>query len=332
MSETMVLHFSESVQNYLVNIVRLRTAEDAPVPLSQLADVLSISPVSVNDMCRKLQDQGLVIYKPYKGALLTQEGQRYAHYILRRHRLWEVFLVERLGFDYDEAHEAACYMEHATPDRVADRLDAFLSYPAVNPQGEPIPRAEGILPACIAIPISDLDAGKQAHILQCQVSEPVRVALDAQGVRPGAKVDLLVASEQNVLLHVNGSHVSLARTLADKILVEPIEEGSSGECTLQPLLEPEHVKDLSEPATQQVSLDTVRVGQRGVVVRIEGKGPARRRMMDMGLVPGAEVKVVRVAPLGDPIEFQVKGYSLSLRKTEASNITVEINKLTKTEE
>jgi DtxR family Mn-dependent transcriptional regulator len=226
---------SESVQNYLVNIVRMRAAEDAPVPLSQLADRLTISPVSVNDMCRKLQDQGLVIYRPYKGALLTKEGQRYAYYILRRHRLWEVFLVEKLGFDYDEAHASACHLEHSTSDRVADRLDGFLSYPTVNPEGEPIPRPEGILPNCITMPISALDAGQQAHILQCQVSEPARVALDAQGVRPGAKIDLLIVSEQNVLLQVDDTHVSLARTLADRILTEPIEQDQTGECTLHPL-------------------------------------------------------------------------------------------------
>lgn len=235
MSELKLPRLSESVQNYLVNIVRMRTAEDAPVPLSQLADVLSISPVSVNDMCRKLQDQGLVIYKPYKGALLTEEGQRYAHYILRRHRLWEVFLVEKLGFDYDEAHASACLLEHSTSDRVADRLDVYLSYPTVNPEGEPIPRPEGILPNCVTMPISSLDAGRQAHVLQCRVSEPVRAALDAQGVRPGAKVDLLVASEQNVLLQVNDTHVSLARALADGILIEPIDQDDSGECTLHPL-------------------------------------------------------------------------------------------------
>ncbi len=68
----------------------------------------------------------------------------------------------------------------------------------------------------------------------------------------------------------------------------------------------------------------LKVGQRGIVVRVGGRGPTRRRMMDMGLVTGAEVKVVRVAPLGDPIEFEVKGYSLSLRKSEARNVTVEV--------
>ena len=239
MTEVATAHLSESVQNYLVNIVRLREAEDTPVPLSQLAAALSISPISVNDMCRKLQDQGLVIYRPYKGALLTEEGQRYAYYIVRRHRLWEVFLVERLGFDYDEAHEAACLLEHATPDRVADRLDAYLSHPAVNPQGEPIPRPEGILPACTTVSLSGLDAGQQAHILQCQVDEPIRLSLETQGIRPGARARVLVVSEQNMLLQIDDTHISLARSLANDILVEPVDMDSNAECTLQPILAPE---------------------------------------------------------------------------------------------
>ena len=79
-----------------------------------------------------------------------------------------------------------------------------------------------------------------------------------------------------------------------------------------------------ETAVQHVPLNELRVGQRGIVVRVGSKGPVKRRMMDMGLVPGSEVSVRRVAPLGDPIEFTVKGYSLSLRKSEAQDIQVEV--------
>jgi Fe2+ transport system protein FeoA len=79
-----------------------------------------------------------------------------------------------------------------------------------------------------------------------------------------------------------------------------------------------------EESVRQIPLHKLQAGQKGVVVRVGGKGPARRRMMDMGLVPGSDVEVVRVAPLGDPIEFTVKGYSLSLRKSEAKAITVEV--------
>ena len=122
MIDTTRVELSDSMQMYLVTIARLRDNGN-PVPLSLLADTLSISPVSVNEMCRKLQDQGLVVYQPYRGALLTDVGDERACHILRRHRLWEVFLVDKLGFDYDEAHNVACQLEHATPDAVADRLD-----------------------------------------------------------------------------------------------------------------------------------------------------------------------------------------------------------------
>jgi DtxR family Mn-dependent transcriptional regulator len=163
MSETILTPLTESMQMYLVTIARLRT-DGQPVPLSQLADVLSISSVSVNEMCRKLQDHGLVNYRPYKGATLTQDGERRAFHILRRHRLWEVFLVDKLGFDYDQAHEIACQLEHATPNLLADRLDFFLEYPLVNPQGEPIPRGERAHPARALAPLVTLSAGAPSEL------------------------------------------------------------------------------------------------------------------------------------------------------------------------
>jgi DtxR family Mn-dependent transcriptional regulator len=237
-SETRFPRLSESVQNYLVNIVRLRESEQEPVPLSHLAEALSISPISVNDMCRKLQDQGLVIYRPYKGVHLTEQGQRHAYYIVRRHRLWEVFLVQKLGFDFDEAHKAACQLEHATSDLVADQLDTFLSHPTVNPEGLPIPRPEGVLSNCTPQLLSELSAGQHVHILQCAASEPACVSLAEQGLRPGATAEILLVSDQNLLLLLEGTHLSVARSLAESILVELVDgtdTGSSAECTLHPL-------------------------------------------------------------------------------------------------
>jgi DtxR family Mn-dependent transcriptional regulator len=237
MTETRYPRLSESVQNYLVNIVRLRESEQAPVPLSQLAEALSISPISVNDMCRKLQEQGLLIYQPYKGVYLTEQGQLRAYYIVRRHRLWEVFLVQKLGFDYDEAHEAACMLEHATSDSVADHLDVFLSHPTVNPQGLPIPRPEGILPNCAPRLLSELAAGARVHILQCSASAPARSSLEEQGVRPGATAEILLVSDQGQLLLLEDTHLSIALSLAATILVEPLDdsENTDADCTLHPL-------------------------------------------------------------------------------------------------
>jgi DtxR family transcriptional regulator, Mn-dependent transcriptional regulator len=328
MADTTLVELSESMQMYLVTIARLRE-DGQPVPLSLLAETLAISPVSVNEMCRKLQDQGLVIYRPYKGASLTDEGEERACYILRRHRLWEVFLVDRLGFHYDEAHEVACQLEHATPEDLADRLDHFLDYPPVNPEGEPIPRCSVKRPDRPTVALATLTAGQRGRVLRCDLEGASRSFLDEQGIRSGAWLVVIAASGDGVLVQVGQAHVSLARRLAEVIQVEV--EGPAGRSstiekpkTVKKVEEESKMQVKEEMAVKQVPLNTLKVGQRGIVVRVGSKGPVKRRMMDMGLVPGSEVSVRRVAPLGDPIEFTVKGYSLSLRKSEAQEIDVEV--------
>ena len=321
---------SESVQMYLVTIARLRM-DGKPVPLSQLAESLSISPVSVNEMCRKLQDQGLVVYRPYKGASLTPEGERRAYYILRRHRLWEVFLVEKLGLDHTQAHEVACQLEHSTPKLLASRLDAFLGHPSVSPEGEPIPRTDGSLPARSLLPLAALSAGQRAHVVRYDADEAARAFLDERGVRPGATLAVAATADDSLLVQVGETHVSLARALAEAVQVETkkvVPEAAAVAPVRSDLsdLDEEEQKDAGmQGMLKRVPLHELRVGQRGIVVRVGGQGPVRRRMMDMGLVTGAEVRVVRVAPLGDPVEFEVKGYSLSLRKSEARDVTVEVS-------
>jgi len=210
---------SASVQMYLVAIARLRE-DSEPVPLSHLARELSISSVSVNEMCRKLQDQGLVIYQPYKGASLTPDGELRANYILRRHRLWEVLLVERLGLEYEQAHDIACQLEHATPDLLADRLDEFLGHPKVNPLGQAIPHAGGVMPRQHLLCLDDLPVGSTGHVARCDASGVDRAFLTRHGLRPGATVVVLATSETDVLVDVEQTHVSLARSLAERIGVE----------------------------------------------------------------------------------------------------------------
>jgi Fe2+ transport system protein FeoA len=149
--------------------------------------------------------------------------------------------------------------------------------------------------------------------------------LDEQGVRPGASVTVMATAEDSLLVQVGEAHISLARAVAEAIQME-LEEEKDEVTSLESTTKKEELE--MEPKTEatvtQIPLHELGVGQRGVVVRVGGKGPARRRMMDMGVVPGTEVKVVRVAPLGDPVEFELKGYSLSLRKSEARDITVEV--------
>ncbi len=316
---------SDSMEMYLVSIARLRRGKQ-PVPLSQLAEALSVTPVSVNEMCRKLQDQDLLIYRPYKGAVLTDTGEAQANHVLRRHRLWEVFLVEKLGFEYQAAHQAACNLEHASPDPVMDRLDRYLGYPKVNPVGEPIPKADGCLPEYAEVPLTSLSPGEGGVLVCCADSCPIQEFLEDNGVRLGSHLVVTAAGKASLLVHGDGDGISLSRDLAETLIVR-VEGGlPDGESSQKhtDILEEKTMKLADEKSIARLSLKDLKAGQRAVVVRVGGSGKVKRRMMDMGMVPGSEVEVVRVAPFGDPIEFSVKGYSLSLRKSEAADIEVEI--------
>ena len=219
MTETPRAPFSESVEMYLVTTTRLRE-DGQPVPLSQLASTLDVSPVSANEMCHKLHEQGLVIYRPYKGVALTAKGEQHAATIRRRHWLWETFLIEHLDMVAAQAHETACRLEHATPDSVADRLDAFLGHPSVTPEGVPIPGAAGAVTTHAALPLSALSAGQHGHIVRCDVSDAARTFLAKQGVRPGAALGVAAVAKDSVLVEVEQTSVALAWTVAELIQVE----------------------------------------------------------------------------------------------------------------
>jgi len=321
---------SDSMQMYLVTIAREQTNQ-RPVPLSELSRTLSISAVSVNEMCRKLQDSELVQYQPYKGVSLTGQGEMLASKILRKHRLWEVFLVESLGLDYEQAHEIACELEHATPDLLAEHLDRFLEFPTVNPVGKPITASEKRPPEQASIPLSGLSAGQSAVIHRLDIADNPRSYLEKHGLRPGAQVHIQAAFPDSCLLKLESAEFTLDANLIQHIFVftpqsvqpDMQQDGSSHQT-------PEHAKERSmhtdtQTRTRHIPLSELQKGQLGIVVHVEGRGAARRRMLDMGLVTGSEIRVIRIAPLGDPIEYSLKGYNLSLRKSEAKLIQVEIS-------
>jgi len=313
---------SESIQMYLVSILRLGEGEE-PVPLSRLAAALDVSPVSVNQMCRKLQDQRLVVYIPYKGASLTPDGQQLAANILRRHRVWEVFLVDHLQMTWQTAHQAACALEHATPDEVIERLDVFLGHPSVNPEGEPIPPSSGIFSSVPLHPLARMEVGQTGHFVQCTADEPSCAFLAGQGVRPGVPFQVVAAAPHSLLVEVEGRRLTLTRALATALLVKPEEEQAGVKSSPPQKLAEDEGGDSGE--LSQVSLDRLAAGQQGIIVRVGGESRLRRRLLEMGMVPGETITVERMAPLGDPVELTVKGYHLTLRKAEAAQITVELD-------
>ena len=209
---------SETVQMYLVAIVRLGE-ENHPVPLSKLAEEFSISASSVNEMCRKLEKDGYLVYQPYKGVTLTKEGREKANYILRRHRLWEVFLAEKLGFNYKDAHNTACQLEHATTDFLADQLDLYLENPLVNPLGEPIPPGHGDYRRVKSLPLTHFSPGQRVHVLSIENGEQVEDYLAEHGIRPGNVIFIQAVSNEDILLKIDGGQIAIDKDLAQKINV-----------------------------------------------------------------------------------------------------------------
>jgi DtxR family Mn-dependent transcriptional regulator len=136
------MKFSVSKENYLKTIFHLQNTQGM-VTTNQLADALQTSAASVTDMLKKLKEQKLLLYERYKGFKLNNEGKKVAIQIIRKHRLWEFFLVEKLSFGWDEVHEMAEELEHISSKKLVDRLDSFLNFPQTDPHGDPIPDSQG---------------------------------------------------------------------------------------------------------------------------------------------------------------------------------------------
>ena len=134
---------TRSEENYLKTIFHLSKNEEESVSTNAIADVLETKASSVTDMLKKLSEKDLVDYKKYQGATLTKLGKRTAAGIVRKHRLWEVFLVDKLNFSWDEVHDVAEQLEHIKSEKLIEELDILLDYPTVDPHGDPIPDKDG---------------------------------------------------------------------------------------------------------------------------------------------------------------------------------------------
>ncbi len=217
---------SESEEMYLVSIARLKEADvSSPVPLSHLADSLRVLPVSVNQMVRKLEENGQVVYTPYKGVDLTPEGKAAAMRILRHRRLWEVFLVNELKILPGEASEVACKLEHVIPSGAAERLAEFLGFPSQSPTGKPIPAPEGESPVIGDMPVSQLTVFESGVISRIAGDPQVAEFLRSETLSAGSVVQVLASgSHGNLLLQTaDGRRIHLSGVIAEAIWVYPKE-------------------------------------------------------------------------------------------------------------
>ncbi len=160
-----IMSLSIAEENYLKAIYKLSERYGSPVNTNAIARVMKTAPASVTDMLKKLAKKDLISYQKYYGGSLADRGKKLATELIRRHRLWESFLVDKLGFEWDEVHIIAEELEHVDSQKLVDRLDEFLGHPKFDPHGDPIPDREGRYTLRVQYPLCDLEPGESGTVV-----------------------------------------------------------------------------------------------------------------------------------------------------------------------
>ncbi len=213
---------SESVQNFLKSVYALQQEMDR-VSTNALADVLGISAPSVTDMAQRLEEAGLLDYQKYRGVVLTDKGQQAALQIIRRHRLIELYLVERLGYALHEVHDEAENLEHAVSDRFVEAIAARLGHPDLDPHGDPIPAQDGTITHRNLIALTDWPLRRPAAIAQIRATTPAMLEyIIERGLALGSAVEVLARDpfEGPITLTVEGRRQIIGHHVAACLLVE----------------------------------------------------------------------------------------------------------------
>jgi DtxR family Mn-dependent transcriptional regulator len=213
---------SLTIENYVKAIYQIAGHEGQAAATGKLAEALGVSPGSVTSMLKTLSESGLAEYIPYEGARLTDQGRVLALRVLRRHRLIELFLVKTLDLSWDEVHEEAENMEHAVSDLLIDRIDAYLGYPAADPHGDPIPKADGTVARTAGRLLAELSAGEAFRIERVtdQTSDFLRYLTEA-GLKPGTR-GRVVANRREagvITVTVGADETTLSHAVAARLLV-----------------------------------------------------------------------------------------------------------------
>jgi DtxR family transcriptional regulator, Mn-dependent transcriptional regulator len=216
----------ESAENYLKGIYALSSKYPEGVTTNALAEKMQTKASSTTDMLQKLSEKGLVKYKPYYGSNLTAKGKRAALDIVRRHRLWEVFLVDKLGFNWDEVHEIAEQLEHVVSDDLITRLDEYLGSPRFDPHGDPIPDKKGnIIDHRNAKSMASFTKGDKLEVVGVnESSAPFLQYLEGQDLRLGNKIEILAVFDydQSMRVKVFKKEIMLSKQVCENLLATKI--------------------------------------------------------------------------------------------------------------
>jgi DtxR family transcriptional regulator, Mn-dependent transcriptional regulator len=277
-------------------------------PSLELAGRLGIGESAALELATRLTDRGLA--SSVSGGLdLTDAGRAYARQVLRTHRLWERYLADRTGVPAGEWHAEAERVEHELSPAEVERLAVRLGDPRYDPHGDPIPTVTGEVPAPVGVPLARVPGGSSVVVTHVE-DEPREVfdRLTAAGLTPGLAVEVAVGAEASgrVRLRVRGADHELRAVDAANVTVDVLPAGERA------------------PGRGRTLADTV-LGEEARVVAISPacQGPQRRRLLDLGVVPGTRIVPELVSTSGDPVAYRIRGAVIALRREQAGWIEVE---------
>lgn len=216
-----MLSFAE--ENYLKAIYHLSGGGSDIVSTNAIAEIIKTKPASVSDMLRKLSEKEVVIYEKYKGAKMSEPGKRQALDVIRKHRLWEVFLVEKLKFNWDEVHEIAEQLEHIRSTLLISRLDEFLGFPQYDPHGDPIPDSSGKIHSKPRVALSLLDNGDKGTLISVRdTSDLFLQYLDKMGIAIGSRIKVIekYPYDGSMEINIDGKNkISVSKTVSDNLMI-----------------------------------------------------------------------------------------------------------------
>lgn len=271
--------------------------------LNGIAGNLSISADEATDIISRLESMGLVSAKKDK-LNLTSDGRSYALRVIRVHRLWEKYLADETSVTENEWHQKAEEIEHTLTLAQADQLAAQIGNPVFDPHGDPIPSASGDLPIKKGKALSEMKVGEFANIIHVE-DEPHAIysQILAEGLYPGMQIRMMEVSEKRIKFVANGEECVLSPLIAKNITV--------GVVKLEKQIEGKFK-----------TLSSLKIGEEGIILGIAKalRGQQRRRLMDLGIVPGTKIEAELESLTGDPVAYRVRGTTVALRKKQTEKI------------
>jgi len=214
---------SQTEENYLKAIFKICEKSGKSANTNAIAAQMETSAASVTDMLQRLAGKGLIHYEKYRGVTLTPDGSQIATNLVRKHRLWEVFLVEKLQFSWSEVHEIAEQLEHIKSEELVEQLDRFLGFPKFDPHGDPIPDADGNFARRKQRPLSELSPGEAGVVVGVQDHTAAFLDfLDQLGIGLGTQIEVEVCFpyDESMRVKIKGNPMVLSHKVSHNLFVQ----------------------------------------------------------------------------------------------------------------